>query len=589
MTSENKNYSAMEVGCLLLASLAYDVANLSVKGDGAQIFTQAEFSKMEKTIKGEKELSVYRIYTALHKGIVESYNKGSLTLTDKFWRGIEAQRALVRACHKAENSQKYFLKAPLVVTEHQRQDMYARAEACKKEQPHSIGWLTLYTIQHFATYSEEAPDYLKAPLLRAKNQSVTDKAVIKQFSDLTGLGCYQLPDGTKVTALKEKGFYECLDPFWMSKAYKDMRAALNSEEAIATRRMLLFEGAPAVQRVYTERTGKRITSTRASQLYNELSEKYADSIGFPEYTLPSQEVDRLYTAPEYMTKWRTYARLPKGITAHTVLRTHPECYLYAADAEGADYKNAAAAFPEIWSAALQYIGENLAAEKELDDVVTLGDLAEHGFLDFQRKAKITRADLAALFPDDTIQDFTTREKLRHSGLAVWEDEFSGKIESFPPLDEYNHLPISIDDAINDGVTSYVLQVRKRRMITSTLCYVVSFNCLMDILSDFVFVPELKTWLKIDEAYHKEYIDKYNNAIYALYDSVVGNPAEKQRKRAIIKKWFPPIDISAARPTKKACKKIVNKLNKLPLSDLIKAFTNLDRLIVELSEGRAEVF
>ena len=148
MTSENKNYSAMEVGCLLLASLAYDVANLSVKGDGAQIFTQAEFSKMEKTIKGEKELSVYRIYTALHKGIVESYNKGSLTLTDKFWRGIEAQRALVRACHKAENSQKYFLKAPLVVTEHQRQDMYARAEACKKEQPHSIGWLTLYTIQH---------------------------------------------------------------------------------------------------------------------------------------------------------------------------------------------------------------------------------------------------------------------------------------------------------------------------------------------------------------------------------------------------------------------------------------------------------
>ena len=62
----------MEVGCLLLASLAYDVANLSVNGDGAQIFTQAEFSKMEKTIKGEKELSVYRIYTALHKGIVES-------------------------------------------------------------------------------------------------------------------------------------------------------------------------------------------------------------------------------------------------------------------------------------------------------------------------------------------------------------------------------------------------------------------------------------------------------------------------------------------------------------------------------------
>ena len=599
-------YNAADVGRLLLDSLVYDVNRLNNDDDAEPPCTQEEFRELEKSLITDNQKSVYKIYTSLHGGIINSFTRGAGQLYDELTHAVNSELELMRSCVKAEKCLAYTVTStPFIVTERQRKALFEKAKAAKGNVLCTVNEIALHTIQYFAEHLHEAPEYLKTPLLETCKTKETNKAVIKHYAAAEHLGYYQLPDKTKVLSWYSEGGKN--DAFWSGHRYDEIITALNSLEAREIRQWLLYEGVLAVQQKYIDVTGKRITTKKATQLYEELKEDFSDSIYFPDHKLPTQDSAKLYAKPEHIAKWHYCTRLPQWTTASTIFAKHPESFTVAtATGEGEpNYEAIASEFPELWDAALQYIEENLNASDLIPSVVdyhldiredpnftfTWQYLAYKNFLDYSGMVDVKAADLAMLYQDDTYKHYVIRNEIEHSGIAVIYNDSKTVSESFNHSDRYNHpdiyntLPISIEKVYN-GNLARASRFRKKQTIIRVFHYITAFNDLMDIMADFVSAPSLKN-LKIEEDWYAEHIDLYNKAVYELYSSVVGSQKDKTRKKILIKGLFQPIDLSATRPTAKAHKRVSEILKQLDYDDLIIELLDLDRLIYALSEGRSE--
>lgn len=581
----NDQYNAVEVGRLLLDYLVYDVNHTNGGSKEAPPCTQEEFRELEKSVTGDEQLSVYNIYRSLNTGIIKGFNYAASKLTDELTQAISLEVEIMKSCTAAEECFSDMLETtPYIVTERQKNALFKKARAYKGETLYTIEEVTLHSIQYFAGHISEAPEPLRGCLEALKNFKIVDRSVILNYTKAEKLGHYQLSDKTKVDPQDKAG------TFWKSEKYLEMFETLNSPESQDIRQEILFLGVPGVQCRYNEVTGKRITTKKATMLYDELSENFSKSIKFPMYKLPTQESDRLYAPDQYIAKWRPCSALPRTETVLDIFEKHPESFTNADQSgEGEpNYKYIAETFPRLWGTALQYVKDNLCgdnAENEKELTFTRRYLAEKGFLDYSAMLEVKMPDLAALFSKDTRKDYIARKKILNSGIAIIYETAGQKASARLYSDYYDTLPINIDK-VYKGTLGKISQQRKCNSIMRTFYYISAFNDLMDIFSDFAYAPNLKN-LKIRAEWFSQYVQLYNKSAYRLYNSIAGSEKDRSKKKAIVKSLFQPIDIASTKPSKKAYKKMVEFLNDLNYNELLAIVVDFNALIKQLSEGRSE--
>ena len=112
---------------------------------------------------------------------------------------------------------------------------------------------------------------------------------------------------------------------------------------------------------------------------------------------------------------------------------------------------------------------------------------------------------------------------------------------------------------------------------------------MEIMSKVYDLPELAEVVRYDTKLFESKMEGFNTILYIFYHEVYGNKAEKQRKRAIIKKVFRPLEADILKPSQKAIEEITEELTKLGFSsDARKKLKYLDAFIDHLTNSREEV-
>ena len=113
-------------------------------------------------------------------------------------------------------------------------------------------------------------------------------------------------------------------------------------------------------------------------------------------------------------------------------------------------------------------------------------------------------------------------------------------------------------------------------------YFYAFNTLMGIIEDVYGIENLKT-VNLNTKNFELQLKNLNRAIFSFYKSVAGNSAQKERKRAMIKDLFNPVDIEDLKPKKAVIEQVKQRISQLGFGSearqKLKSFDNFISLLI----------
>lgn len=127
-----KNWSGEEVGKALLSSIIYDI-NHGNEPNFSPLFSQADFEKMENSLKTEQERSIYSVYKNIYQALIDSYNRGQ-GLYQQFWHGYYRYKNTLELCRKTDRMIKHTQNLPLVISREKYDRLKIKAQNALKDQ-----------------------------------------------------------------------------------------------------------------------------------------------------------------------------------------------------------------------------------------------------------------------------------------------------------------------------------------------------------------------------------------------------------------------------------------------------------------------
>ena len=127
-----KSWSGEEVGKALLSSIIYDI-NHGNEPNFSPLFSQADFEKMENSLKTEQERAIYSVYKNIYQALIDSYNRGQ-GLYQQFWHGYYRYKNTLELCRKTDNMIKHTQNLPLVISRAQYNRLKIKAQNALKNQ-----------------------------------------------------------------------------------------------------------------------------------------------------------------------------------------------------------------------------------------------------------------------------------------------------------------------------------------------------------------------------------------------------------------------------------------------------------------------
>ena len=125
-----KSWSGEEVGKALLSSIIYDI-NHGSEPNFSPLFSQADFEKMESSLKTEQQRSIYGIYKNIYQALIDSYNRGQ-GLYQQFWHGYYRYKNTLDLCRKTDNMIKHTQNLPLIISRAQYNRLKIKAQNALK-------------------------------------------------------------------------------------------------------------------------------------------------------------------------------------------------------------------------------------------------------------------------------------------------------------------------------------------------------------------------------------------------------------------------------------------------------------------------
>lgn len=598
-----KGWTGEEVGKALIASLLNDIRYQGQEHE--QLFTQADFDKMESSLSTDRDYLAYGVYRDIYSSIIDTYNRGQ-GLYQQFYNGYYRYLMHLQGAMKADHALKEAENYPLIMTEEQYRKAEQDTLERKKDYGESFYSLVFSMLNYFLNaLANGETDKVPADILKAieatKKEPAKGHALYSSYNELMGEGYYTLPDGTRSDSMTLEEWQEALKKLYLSSHKLTINGRpTTAEETIqhynGNRLLkgweLLFRGADAIKEAYRERTGKELPEAGEQEILDEL-ELVLDGIGKVPYNPLRNSLYELYME-ETPTEWHYYTEAPEGLTAYDLLDLIiDESGSYADLAEQkAKLKAFKTEYKDLYTALEAYIKENVPRAGELKpaqlykDFIGWGELAEHKIGDFETLLAPDNAEILQLLEEQGLK-FTDKKRAFLRGIAIIQKpreyqltESGSYKETANPLDELD----SIENIAEDNQKRIEIEELQHHLFIPALSYLYAYNALIELIGAVYDIDGIEV-AKFDTSYFESKLEGFNNLLYSFYHSVYGDKEEKTKKRELIKEVFSPVYAEEYKPTTDAIETARAELMKLGISSTArKKLKDFDSLIADLANG-----
>lgn len=603
---KKKGWTGKEVGQLLIASMLNDIKQLG-QGEKTPLFSQADFEKMESSLNSDFDYLSYGVYRELYSSIIDSYNKGQ-GLCQQFYNGFSRLFTVLREVQTADNVQKAYDDTPLIMTESQYKRLEAEAVQTLRGRKESYYSLLFHILEKSLDAGDEAPEPIRTAIEATKEIPAEKITFSRSYNEQMGEGYYSLPDGRRSDQMTSEEWQKALE----EEILRTHKLTINGEPASTEETIreynrdrliksyeLFFKGAKAIREFVLERTGKELDGTdeEIEEALNDIIlNDTIDYVGKARYNPNAEKIAEAlgFSTP---TEWHTYEELPEGLTAYDLLYLITESSRYGETDKKKHLKAFKTEYKELYTALNAYIEENVPKARGLKpnqlykDIVSWGELADAGIIGYSSLIQPDDREIVQIWTEgeDTTENKSKRLRAGLRGIAILRnpasyqtDENGDYIEKKSPLRFF----LSLYTLEGDGdkiaeINSYI-----DNLIYPALSYLYAFNSLMGIIGKVYDLPELEEVTRFDTRLFESKMSGYNGMLYLFYHNVYGNEEEKQRKRAIIKEIFRPLEADTLKPSQEAIEEVTAELTKLGFSsDARKKLKYLDAFIERLMNSR----
>lgn len=589
-----KGWTGKEVGKALLMSLKHDIEN---KGNPNKkpLFSQEDFNRMVDSLDTDYQYTQFKVLESIYSSIVDSFNYNE-AMGQQFYNGYYRYFLAIREAQRAEDFFTTTEKFPLILTQAQYDKLASEREACKRAFTESYYSLFFHTVAAFVDAVENdradtIPEDARAAIIATQSQKVTNKRIIANWAEDMGEGYYTLPDGRRSDNMTSEEWQAALTALFMESHKLYINGELQDEHTTAqhfntarllTAYRLLFKGEDAIRAAYKERTGQELPEEYIGELEQALEEIIDETARPNRRGDPKREqltAALFYNNGDKSPEWHYYTEPPTDYSKYDVLAEMLDRYrgtycdrLLESGGEYVDevpereqLKEFKKDYPALADAVKTYLEGAVAPTKGLKanqlykDLITWGELADMGYLDYQSLIAVDDADIVehiAQTQEDNTENFNRRARGIYHGIAILKeakyfDAGEGGEYIDPVADKLKlELLQGIDYLENDTDEAEYIAANLDFLALPALRYMYAYNDFIEIVAA-AYDIDFMTVAKYDLSKFESQIEACNNMLYMLYKGVYGTADDKKRKRAFIREYFQPIEIEDLKPTEEA--------------------------------------
>lgn len=525
-------WKGKEVGKAVLLTL---IELNKTQAETKPLFSKEDIRKMVKGLANEHERDIYNRYVDLNNAII-----GMSMLTEGYlqqaYHGYFKHLLTLMDLHHAQDSQRITEAYPVIMTEKQYQDHYARAQKETRERKASFKDIILELLGQYTTDREDKPKTpkpIKDALEALKKEPVTSEFILSRINEHYGLGYRQLPDGRRSDQMSTEEWRQAV------------------EEILTARHKITIDGRPATFEETMREVGEQRLILNWKRAYEAESPVNMEDLDLEE----REELSGI--------TWHTYETPPEGLTKWDIIAgdwdmTELYSCAYQEDAghEKAYFNEFIKDFPKLFSALKEELAKYKGLAKIADtkpanylkEAITYGELADAGIWYYQ--------DITTPSHWDVVKRAGQPGYRKLNGIAILKEDTYSK--SVTHIDENGYFIDPHKDHLLERITAIENKealIRTRdTLLMEGLRLVLAFNAILDIFAEVYATPEL-AHLKKDEGHFKGILGAFNNLTMSLYASVKGSDEEQREQRTRLKEIYPTIDLEALRPTEETTSKV----------------------------------
>ena len=485
------------------------------------------------------------------------------------------------------------------MTESQYKRLEAEAVQTLRGYKESYYSLLFYILEKFLDAGDEAPEPIRTAIEATKEIPAEKITFSRSYNEQMGEGYYTLPDGRRSDQLTSEEWQKALMDCFLSRH----KLTINGEPATAEETVqhynqnrliksyeLFFKGAKAIRELVLERTGKELELT--DEEIEEALNDTIDYVGKARYNPTAEQIAEALDFSE-PAEWHTYEKLPEGLTAYDLLDLITDSSQYGETDPKAHLKAFKAEYTELYNALNAYIEKNVPKARGLKpnqlykDIVSWGELADAGIIGYSSLIQPDDKEVVEIWTrgEDTTESKSKRFRTGLRGIAILKNPASYQTdENGDYIEKKSPLPFFLSLYTLEGDGDKIAEINSYidNLIYPALSYLYAFNSLMGIIGKVYDLPELEEVARYDTRLFESKMSGFNGMLYFFYHDVYGNEEEKQRKRAIIKEIFRPLEADTLKPSQEAIEEVTAELTKLGFSsDARKKLRYLDAFIDRL--------
>ncbi len=529
-------WKGKEVGKAVLLTL---IELNKTQAETKPLFSKEDIRKMVKGLANEHERDIYNRYVDLNNAII-----GMSMLTEGYlqqaYHGYFKHLLTLMDLHHAQDSQRITEAYPVIMTEKQYQDHYARAQKETRERKASFKDIILELLGQYTTDREDKPKTpkpIKDALEALKKEPVTSEFILSRINEHYGLGYRQLPDGRRSDQMSTEEWRQAV------------------EEILTARHKITIDGRPATFEETMREVGEQRLILNWKRAYEAESPVNMEDLDLEE----REELSGI--------TWHTYETPPEGLTKWDIIagdwdmtELYAGAYREHAGHEDEYFREFIKDFPRLFTTLKEelsrYKGLAKIAETKpanyLKEAITYGELADAGIWYYQ--------DITTPSHWDVVKRAGQPGYRKLNGIAILKEDTYSK--SVTHIDENGYFIDPYKNHLLEKITAIENKealIRTRdTLLMEGLRLVLAYNTIMDIFAEVYATPEL-AHLKQDESHLKSILGAFNNITMSLYASIKGSDEEQREQRTRLKKIYPTIDLEALRPTEETISKVKAKI------------------------------
>lgn len=553
---KKKGWTGKELGRLELA-MTLNALHKSLQGDTSpeRIVSEAEFRKMLDTITDPYQGKIYNEYITIHEWFATNYSYAVANEQQALFMHNKLMNTLTNAM-LAENVYEYISQLPAIFTEKQYKDLVtARTKEILTPNGETLGFnvfnLVELAIDYYVRQLSKEPrkkNPLKPLKKKLEAERVTDSHILDRYVVVTGLGYYEMEDGTR-SDLLTKGE-------WKSKVSEAFIKSDIFQKVLEKEDELKQSGTLA--RITTENELKYFEDTEQDTQSTIENMQLAYVKLVEQAKLPPEEYLNEFADYCIIAKWHFYDSPPEDLNKWEVLEAG-DLYEYYPTLAGDgspemqidDITAFKEEFPEVVEAILGDMEHYIKGVKSM----TVQEWIDHGY-SWEELYKLDMYGFRSMYADD-VSIFEGNERAIFNGIAIVRP--STLLERSPRIDPETgyYKPPKADKITALGLEQYFtdnenyadnvreLELTRKRLIEAIYFYK-GFDKILDLIISYYDVDEFNL-VRFDVSQIEAKVKAFNGLLVTLYDQIKHTNYEdkelKEKKLEVLRDVFTPIDLS----------------------------------------------